>query len=132
MRGVTFGNKHSFTDFGMYLKSYDIGFPEPKTETVDVPGMNGVIDLTDVFGEVYYKNRHLSFTFSVIRKNMEWDELLNTLTEYLHGKKMRIILDSDPEHYWYGRCTINTFSTDRRISTITIDCDAEPFKKKVI
>lgn len=131
MNGVKFGTKHSYNDFGLFLKSSDIGFPEPKTETVDIPGMDGVLDLTEYFGKVCYKNRQMQFTFTAISQEMEWDSLIDSIMNYLHGKKLQVILDSDPGYYYDARCTIDSFKSDRRTATIVINCDAAPFKKKV-
>lgn len=38
---------------------------------------------------------------------------LSNLSNYLHGKKMRIVMDADKTFYYWGRCTINKFKTDR-------------------
>ena len=47
MIGVTFGDKHSFDDFGIYLTSKTINPPEPQTNTISVPLRDGSIDLTE-------------------------------------------------------------------------------------
>lgn len=49
MRGLTFNNKHSFTDMGlkMYSKVRNI-LPEPKTVYEDLPGVDGEYDYSDV------------------------------------------------------------------------------------
>lgn len=131
MKGVTFGTKHSWNDFRLILSDKEIGFPEPKTETVDIPGMDGVLDLTETFGKVYYANRKLSFTFTILPPVKEHLATIDELTEYLHGKHMKIILDEDSDYYYEGRCKINSFKSDKTIGTIVIDCDVAPFKKAV-
>lgn len=45
--GVTFGNYHSYKAWGLKLKEIKIGLPEVKTSYVEVPGMNGSLDLTE-------------------------------------------------------------------------------------
>ena len=130
--GVIFGTKHSYDDFGMILSSKDIGIPEPKTETVSIMGRDGELDLTDALGDdVKYKNRNLQFTFSLINGAKDWAAVLSKLSNYLHGKRMRIILDADKTFYYWGRCTINSFKTDCTLAIITIDCDVEPYKREV-
>ena len=59
MDGVTFGTKHSYRDWGLLLKSRPvISPPSPKTVYVDIPGSNGVIDLTEsLTGDVKFDNR---------------------------------------------------------------------------
>ena len=55
-------------EFDMVLSRVTIGSPEVKTYYVDVPGMDGAVDLTSYFNDtVRYKNRilQLDFTFLV-------------------------------------------------------------------
>ena len=96
IQGVTFGIKHSYEDFGLILSSKEIGLPTPKTESVSVIGRNGDLDLTDALGDdVKFENRKLSFTFSLLNGARDWTATLSNLSNYLHGKKMRIVMDAD-------------------------------------
>lgn len=61
MKGVAFGSYHSFNSWGRILQSKGIKAPEPKINQIDIDGGDGVLDLTDSFGDVKYKNRSLSF-----------------------------------------------------------------------
>lgn len=127
--GVTFGIKHSYKDFGLILSSKDIGLPEPKTESVSVIGRNGDLDLTDALGDdVKFNNRKLQFKFSLLNGARDWTATLSNLSNYLHGKKMRVVMDADKTFYYWGRCTINKFETDRTLAIITVDCNVEPYK----
>ena len=47
------------------MTSKSIGNPEPKIITVEIPGSDGVKDLTETFGSVKYKNRTLTFDFDI-------------------------------------------------------------------
>lgn len=127
--GVTFGTKHSYKDFGLILSSKNIGLPEPKTESVSVIGRNGDLDLTDALGDtVKFKNRKLEFTFSLLNGARDWTATLSNLSNYLHGQKMRIVMDADKTFYYWGRCRINKFKTNYTLAIITVDCDVEPYK----
>lgn len=129
MNGVTFGTKHSYNDFGLVLSSKEISLPAAKLKTVEVPGADGVIDLTDVLvDDVKYENRTLSFTFTVIDPLASWAAVLSEVTNYLHGRKFQIVMDWDRNYYYEGRCTVNQFKTNKRTATIVIDCDCEPYK----
>lgn len=133
MYGVKFGDKHSYDDFGLILSSKEIGLPEPQTETISVVGRDGDIDLTNVFGDnVTYKNRTLQFSFTALDCAKSWASVLSELSNYLHGQKMRIILDADRSFYYYGRCTINNFKSDKTTATIVVTCDCEPYKMDII
>lgn len=130
--GVKFGNKHSYEDFGLILQKKDLSLPKPKTEKVEVTGRNGAIDLTEsLVDEVTFENRSITFTFVVLNGLLCWLKALSELTNYLHGRKMQIILDADKTFYYYGRCTVNEFKSDRRLATIVVECDCEPFKIEV-
>lgn len=129
MQTVTFGTKNSYDDFGLILTNKDIGFPEPKLEKVDVIGADGVIDLSEVLNDdIKYKTRKLQFTFTVLKGNKYWASTVADVANYLHGKKLRIQMDFDPAYYYTGRCKINSFKTSKRLCTITIDAECEPYR----
>lgn len=129
MQTVTFGTKNSYDDFGLILTDKDIGFPEPKLEEVDVIGADGVIDLSEVLNDdIKYNTRKLQFTFTVLKGNKYWASTVADVANYLHGKKLRIQMDFDPAYYYTGRCKINSFKTSKRLCTITIDAECEPYR----
>lgn len=129
MQTVTFGTKNSYDDFGLILTDKNIGFPEPKLEEVDVIGADSVIDLSEVLNDdIKYKTRKLQFTFTVLKGNKYWASTVADVANYLHGKKLRIQMDFDPAYYYTGRCKINSFKTSKRLCTITIDAECEPYR----
>lgn len=130
MKGIKFGNYHSYDDFSLILSQKTIGTPSPKVETIDIPGGDGVLDLTDFFGEVKYNNRNLSFDFSTMVPPEQFMDLFSRVQNALHGQKMQIILDDDSEWYYTGRITVSEWKAERNIGKLTIDCDCEPFKTR--
>lgn len=131
MKGVLFDNLHSYTDFRLLLTSKKIEVPATKTETIEVAGADGVLDLTDFFGEVKYSNRHLTFEFATNVDKNEFITLFSEIQNALHGKRMKIILDDDPDFYYIGRVSVNEWQADRNIGLVTISCDCEPYKYKL-
>lgn len=130
MNGVRFGNYHSYDDFGLILSSKTISFPKPKTETVNVPHMNGLIDLTDAFdGDVKFENRNLQFKFTMI--NGDFMNNVTHIANIIHGRSFRIILDEDKTYYYEGRVSLNEFKTNKGTATVVIDCDVYPFKTDI-
>lgn len=130
--GVKFGNKHSYDDFGLILQHKDLPLPDPKTELVEVAGRDGAIDLTEsLVGEVTFENRTLTLTFVVLDGLAYWPNAMSVLANYLHGRKMQIILDADKGFYYYGRCRVSELKSDRRLATIVVECDCEPFKTEI-
>ena len=131
MNGVKFGDKHSITDWDLLMTSKNIGNAEPKILTVEIPGSDGVKDLTEAFGEVNYNNRILTFNFDLFQSPSNWWTLEENISKYLHGKKLKIILDQDPNYYYLGRCKITNFSNDYTVAHLTIEGDCEPYKYKL-
>ena len=130
MKGVKFGNYHSYDDFQLILSQKTIGTPSPKINQIEIEGGDGVLDLTEFFGGVKYNNRPLSFEFSTIVPQSEFLELFTRVQNALHGQKMQIVLDDDAEYYYTGRITVSEWKADRNIGQLTIDCDCEPYKTK--
>ena len=131
MKGIRFGNYHSYNDFSLILSSKTIGTPSPKTEEIDIPGGDGVLDLTEFFGEVKYSNRELSFEFSTIVPQDEFMDLFTKVQNALHGQKMQIVLDDDAEWAYFGRITVSEWKAEKSIGKLTIDCDCEPYKYRL-
>ena len=66
MRTIKFDDLDSYRDLRLVRKGVEIGAPETKTETVDVPGADGALDLTEYFGEPLYENRELKMDFQAV------------------------------------------------------------------
>lgn len=134
MIGIRFGSIHTYDDWKLLLAQKQIGLPEVKTTTVEVPGVDGILDLTEALtGSVCYGNRELSFTFIALDalSGMTWAELLTRISAAIHGKKMDIVLDDDPEWKYTGRVTIDSFETSRAKRTVVIKCDCDPYKTRL-
>lgn len=131
MKGVTFGEYHSFDDLHLVLSKKTIGTPTPKIETIDIPGADGVLDLTEFFGDVKYNNRTLSFDFSTLVPQKQFMDLFSIVQNAIHGKKVNIILDDDHGFFYIGRPNVSAFTNEKNIGLITVEAECEPFKYKV-
>ena len=133
MDGVTFGTKHSYRDWGLLLKSRPvISPPSPKTVYVDIPGSDGIIDLTEsLTGDVKFDNRTIKCEFVVLDARNRWSDIYSEIMDYLHGQRMKVRLDEDPTYYYEGRLQVNEWKSDKVTSTITIEGDVEPYKMEM-
>lgn len=125
--GVKFGEKHSIDDWDLLMINKSIGDAEPKTLDVDIPGANSKLDMSEWTGDVLYNNRTLVFDFDIYDSPSNWWPLKRQITNYLHGKKLKIILDQDKDYFYYGRCKVSNFSNETTVAHISIECDCEPF-----
>ncbi len=130
MNAVIIGNINLYNDFDLILTSKTIGSPEPKTASIDIPGGDGSLDLTENFGDVKYKNRKITLEFATIVSQEQFLSLFSRIQDTFHGKKMKITLTDDPEFYYVGRIYVDEWKSNKRIGIIKIEIDAEPYKYK--
>lgn len=130
MKGVYFGDKHSYYDWGLILElKPEISPPQPKTVYVSIPGSDGGLDLTEsLTGDVKYENRKIICTFTVINPWEHWANIYSDILDYLQGKQMKVIMDDDPDYFYSGRFAVNQWKSDRKTSTIVIEGIVEPYK----
>lgn len=130
MKGVTFGEYHSYNDFSLILNSKEIAAPKTKTVKIDIEGADSAIDLTEFFGEPKYEDCTLIFQFSTIVPQNNFLALFSTIKNAIHGKKLAISLDADPGFFYVGRCYVSSFTNEKNIGKIAIECECEPYKYK--
>jgi phage-related protein len=114
----------------LILSKKEIGAPPVKENKLEIEGADGSIDLTEVFGRPTFGDVTHKFTFTNLSRN-------DSLTKYsmvknaLHGQKLRIILDDDPAFCYVGRCYVSSYTDEKGIGTINVECDCEPYKYKL-
>lgn len=131
MYSVNFGDKNSYTDFGLILRPKERTFPTPKIKTVSIEGRDGDLDLTtSLTGDVKYENISYPLDFYLKDKRADWEEALLKLSTYIHGKKMPLSFSEDPDWYYVARYTLNPVTSDKNVGLLSIDCDLEPYRLK--
>lgn len=110
--------------------------PEVRTEFVDIPGADGSLDYTEALAGIKFKNREGSWTFYVLnelfdrsRSYLPWNELYTLIMRKLHGRRKMIRLESDPGFYYMGRLFVDSWSSDKDYSKITIRYNIDPYKQ---
>lgn len=103
--------------------------PPVKTQYVDIPGGDGVIDLTTALtGRPHYGNRQGSIEFLVMNDYGDWAVRYSNIATFLHGKRFRAYLDDDPLYYYEGRFTVNEWKSEAQWSRIVLDYNVGPYK----
>lgn len=131
MLGARIGEKHTYNDWKLGWVGVTIDFPEAKTYLVDLPGGNGSIDLTTALtgGDVKYKERNISLEFDLKDEDfVYWADIITDIADYLHGQRLKIILDIDTTFYYYGRLMLDTEKTDKAESKIVLSGSVDPYK----
>lgn len=130
MLGITKGNKHSYNDFGVTIKSKKIGNPKKNKIKESVPFMHGSYDFSLLYGEQSYSERELKYVFNIISTtkqslNLKKIRLQNWLLE---GGQQKIYDDTIPGYYFLAECTDTDFSENGNIGELTATFTAYPFK----
>ena len=121
--------------YGLILvDGYTLKPPEPKTYTVDIPGGNGVIDLTDALsGDTVYKNRSQEFDLYAINVD-NFEKLKSDVSNLLHGKSFDYKITMDPDYTYHGRFMVSSYThstySNGKVGVIKVKIDADPYKYK--
>lgn len=127
---IYFGDKNSWDDW--HLVSPVRPFfqvPSQKTNSVEIPGTDGIIDLSEALtGFPTFNNREGTFQFIVVNGFGNWVEKQNEILTYLHGTHLKAVLEDDPDYYYEGRFEVQEWSSTTPWSTITVKYSVAPYK----
>ena len=85
-KGIYFDDIHSYFDLNLILAPFVPTPAEPKTNYIDITGGDGSLDLTEGLGEVKYKDRNFTFTFTINpSEKMTFDEKVSQVSNALDG-----------------------------------------------
>ncbi len=133
--GVTFDDRvHTERDWGLKLLSVYIPMPDPKTQILDIPGGDGSIDLSEINGRPAYNDRDgVELVFDLMDGSYEsWFLKYSQFAAEVHGRKVKMVLDDDPDHYYMVRLKIDGNKTNPVYSEVTLGGTADPFKYDLI
>ena len=123
---------HDLGDMGLVvLDGFELPLPEPKTYLVDVPGSDGVIDLTEFAGDIAYQQRSQTFTLMASGLTDRTAQVLQTqLARLVHGRRKTFSLGQDPGWTYTGRFALGTPSHDSGTTVWTwpLTVSADPYK----
>ena len=109
-----------------------VEMPDVKTKTLDINNGYGNIDLTYALTEYpLYGTRSGSIDFTVLPDYRPWNIAYTTISAFLHGKRIRMILWDEPNVYYEGTASVDTWKSDEHFSSITINYEVDPFKMEV-
>lgn len=136
MLGVTIEvdniKKHTWKDWHLKWCNIVISSAEPKTNYIDVPGMDGQLDLSEALtGDIQYKNRSLTLKFETNGDFIKWSIISSEIMNFLHGRKAKITLDTDLGFYYIGRLTLASTKEDYFYGELTLTGDVEPYKYEI-
>ena len=134
MRGITIikdnDRIHTGDDLDLVQEVKEIGAPEIQSYLVEVPGRNGLLNLTKgLTGGVTYKNRSLKFQYLGTGSREDLLEVADLFNTY-HGETVKIIDDDTPDYYYEGEVSVDT-TWNNTLLTIVLEVNANPFRENL-
>lgn len=129
--GITINNKHSYTDFDLYISDKTIDLPEKELITDTVPFMSGFYDFSNILGEIVFKQRIISYTFDLVATSSKTLEELKTevLMWLMNVHNVDIYDDSLTDYHFRGSYSEFSWSEDDfEHGELTINFLVQPFK----
>lgn len=132
MAGLKIGNFHTYDDFKLKMLSFEVSDPEVQEQLQEVPGRDGVLDLSESLnGEPVYNNRKIVAEFDMEEADPEAaNEKLTKIRNSIHGKCLKIINDTDSGFYYEGRVKVSCKRKNYLFYIVTVTVDAQPYKLK--
>ena len=130
---ITIGDKNTWDDWHLIPATRPLfNPPTVKENMVNIPGGDGVLDLTaSLAGRPTYNNRTGSWTFYVQNGFKDWSVVDSEIMVYLHGQTFKAILEDDPAYFYEGRFSVNQWKSDKDYSQIVINYNVGPYKKEI-
>lgn len=127
---ITFGGVDTLADLGLRItEGVETNPPEVKTVTVDIPGGDGSIDLSEFNGDVRYNDRTMTFPLLMqAASNADMSRVKTDLARTFHGQRDAFTLSWDPGYTYTGRASISGFETVGHTAVMTLEITADPYK----
>lgn len=136
---VNFGDKNTWDDWKLIpTERPSIAPPEVIKKEEDIPGLNGKLDRSEeLLGEPAYGRASGSLTFLISNPSIPggvnsryWVDIRNDIVNYLHGRRMRMILDDQPNYYYEGRFSVS-FTPGASFSGMTVNYALDVYRKHI-
>ena len=110
------------------VESFKIGIPEPQLTTVEVPGRNGKLDMSEALtGHLTYNNRSIEIILGIIGSEEVIEQKRLVLLNLVNKPKCKIKF-SHIQGYFEGRCVVVDTSREHGHYTIKLNCDCFPYR----
>lgn len=122
--------KGSYTDFKLAIKSRTISLPEKKIIKEDIPFKNGAYDFSNIFGELFWEERELEYTFDIAEYTAEEMEKIkdNVVDWLLNIHDTDIEDDYTRDYYYHGSYDDNSWEEDFGQGELKVTFMVYPYK----
>lgn len=125
MQGAVFGEKRS-ADYGAVMNYARITPPAVKENYVEIAGGDSDIDLTEAVGGVAYEDGKMDFKFTLFGRRQA-----ERMKNDLHGRRLRIVLEREPDFYYDGRVKCTRCSQEGTLYELLLEAKIKPYKQEM-
>ena len=125
-------SRNTWTDWHLIPSSRPVVAQAGVSSTLtEIPGRkDGPVDNSKLLtGRLQYSNRSGSFEFLVDNDHEYWETIRSKIVDFLHGKRMRVILEDDPDYYYEGRVSLNEWRSESWNSRVAIGYTLGAYKR---
>lgn len=129
IQNMTIDGVNVLRDLGIFIKTRSIQLPEMKTFFVDVPGADGVLDLSTALtgGDMKFEDREVTIEFTTPGSYVG---ARDDLARLVHGRSVEFSFQDDPDFYFIARrARIDEWEYDEDgVPTFTVVFQAHPYR----
>ena len=108
--------------------------PQQKLQVIDIPGANGVLDLSNSLTKYpVFNNRQGTLQFAILHEETDTPTAYTQMMRFLQGTDVKMILEDDPLYYYEGRVYVDSIDakSDGTHSEVTLGYDLFPYRKSI-
>ena len=110
--------------------------PQQKRSTIDIPGANGILDLSNSLTHYpVFENRTGELQFAVLNDipGMDWLTVYTKIMKFLQGNEVKMFLEDDQKFFYEGQVWVSNWDSrnDGTWSEITLAYDLQPYRRAI-
>lgn len=111
--------------------------PMQKRSTIDIPGANGILDLSNSLTHYpVFENRTGQIQFAVLNEKpgYDWLTVYTKIMKFLQGNAVKMFLEDDPKWFYEGQVWVDTWDSrnDGTWSEVTLAYDFFPYRRAIV
>lgn len=105
--------------------------PQVRTNYKTIPGRNGVLDLTEIDGNLYYEDVEFTITAQkLIRASADIISATTTLMNLINGQRVKVILNNSA-YYYDARVNVGDFLITGLNLSVSLNVKAFPYRLQI-
>ena len=110
--------------------------PQQKRQTIDIPGANGIIELSNSLTNYpVFENRTGQIQFAVLNEKpgYDWITVYTKIMKFLQGNPVKMFLEDDPRFFYEGMVWVDAWDSrnDGTWSEVTLGYDVQPYRRSI-